>query len=218
MSGSPSDPWTLAHLVAIDLEGTGPQDGDNEAILEIAVVPIIAGLPHLPTALNTLVNPGRPIGRRPWLSPDLTDTAMRTAPALADIAPALAARINGHYLVGHNVTVDWRLLHRRLPELRPAGLIDTLRLSRALTHGHRHSLGALMDRLKLAAAVNAAAPGSQPHRALWDTVAAALLLPALIKQRWERPPVLGELVANAGVPMDTRMAGDAPPLQQPGLF
>ncbi|MGW5081445.1 3'-5' exonuclease [Micromonospora echinospora] len=218
MSGSLSDPWTLAHLVAIDLEGTGPQDGDNEAILEIAVVPIIAGLPHLPTALNTLVNPGRPIGRRPWLSPGLTDTALRTAPALPDIAPTLATRINGHYLVGHNVTVDWRLLHRRLPELRPAGLIDTLRLSRALTHGHRHSLSALVNGLQLTAAVNAAAPDSQPHRALWDTIATAVLLPALIKQRWNHAPTLVDLVTTVGIPMDMRAAGGAPPQQQHGLF
>ena len=37
--------WTTAPLVALDLEGSGAQDRDNEAILEIAVVPITAGQP-----------------------------------------------------------------------------------------------------------------------------------------------------------------------------
>ncbi|KIH99553.1 hypothetical protein LP52_06630 [Streptomonospora alba] len=33
-------PWTQAPLVALDLEGTGAQDRENEAILEIAAVPL----------------------------------------------------------------------------------------------------------------------------------------------------------------------------------
>ncbi|MEV6370155.1 3'-5' exonuclease [Micromonospora musae] len=216
MSGSPIDPWTSAPLVAIDLEGTGAQDRDDEAILEIALVPIVAGLPRIPAGLSTLVNPDRPIGRRPWISPGLTDAALRTAPALNDIEQALADQVDGHYLVGHNVTVDWRLLHRRLPALRPAGLIDTMRLSRAVAHGHPHGLGALVDGLHLTDAVNAAAPGSQPHRALWDTVAAALLLRALIGKRWRRAPSLGELLTDAAAPMAVHAAEVAAP--QPALF
>jgi hypothetical protein len=35
--------WNDAPLVALDLEGSGAQDHDDEAILEIAVVPIISG-------------------------------------------------------------------------------------------------------------------------------------------------------------------------------
>jgi DNA polymerase-3 subunit epsilon/exodeoxyribonuclease X len=36
-------PWHEADLVAFDLEGSGAQDRDNEAILEIALVPLRAG-------------------------------------------------------------------------------------------------------------------------------------------------------------------------------
>jgi hypothetical protein len=38
MTGS-SALWAQAHLTALDLEGTGAQDHDHEAILEIAVTP-----------------------------------------------------------------------------------------------------------------------------------------------------------------------------------
>lgn len=72
--------WTTAPLVALDLEGSGAQDGDNEAILEIAVVPITAGQPDTTSAYTTLINPGRTIPRRPWISPGLTTAVLATAP------------------------------------------------------------------------------------------------------------------------------------------
>jgi DNA polymerase-3 subunit epsilon len=48
------------------------EEEQEEAILEIAVVPLVAG--HLDTAAaySTLINPGRHIPRRPWISPGLT--------------------------------------------------------------------------------------------------------------------------------------------------
>lgn len=133
-------PWTTAHLVALDLEGSGAQDPDSEVILELAVVPIVAGLPHMPT--------------------------------LDGIQAHLAERIDGRYLVGHNVGVNWRLLHRNLPTIRPAGLIDTLRLARAITDGRRLGLSQLAADLGFTDRITAAAPGSQPHRALWVSTAA----------------------------------------------
>src|SRR5258708_39957558 len=93
-----TDEWTTAPLVALDLEGSGAQERDDEAVLEIAVVPLVAGQ---------------------------------------------ARRINGHILVGQNIGVDWRLLHRRHPTIAPSALIDTLRLARHLKLGAKNSLSAL---------------------------------------------------------------------------
>jgi hypothetical protein len=62
--------WTTAPLIALDLEGSGAQDRDNEAILEIAVVPITAGHPDISAAYSTLINPGRTIPRRRGSHPD----------------------------------------------------------------------------------------------------------------------------------------------------
>lgn len=45
--------------MALDLEGTGPQDGEDEAILEIAVVPLTGGQPDAAAAYSTLINPRR---------------------------------------------------------------------------------------------------------------------------------------------------------------
>jgi DNA polymerase-3 subunit epsilon len=203
MTSASTGQWTAAPLVALDLEGSGAQDHDNEAILEIAVVPLTAGQPDVAAAYTTLINPGRTISRRPWISPGLTNAVLSAAPAPADVEPDLASRINGHVIVGHNVGVDWRLLHRRHPALTPAGLIDTLRLARHLKLGAKNSLSALTTQLELTPQIERLAPGSQPHRALWDTIATTLLLPALIAKGWPAGITLADLLDIAAIDLAT---------------
>jgi DNA polymerase-3 subunit epsilon len=198
-----TDDWANAPLVALDLEGSGAQDHDDEAILEIAVVPLVAGQPDTAAAYSTLINPGRRIPRRPWISPGLTNTALAAAAAPAEIEPELARRINGHILVGHNIGVDWRLLHRRYPTITPTALIDTLRLARHLKLGSKNSLSALTAQFDLTPGIDRLADGSHPHRALWDTIAAALLLPALVAKAWPQGATLTDLLAVAAIDLQT---------------
>lgn len=197
-----SKPWTAAPLVAIDLEGTGGQDRDDEAILEIAAIRLLDGVPDTDTAYTTLVNPGRPVPLRPWISPGLAGDALAGAPALTAVEPYLAARLNGRVLIGHNVGVDWRLLRRRCPTITPAALLDTHKLARALNVPGPRGLANLLDAMHLIEAVNAAAPGSQPHRALWDTVGTALLLGPLIRSGWPSAPTFATLFNACGHPVE----------------
>ena len=212
------DDWTTAPLIALDLEGSGAQDRDNEAILEIAVVPIIAGQPDVSAAYSTLINPGRKISRRPWISSGLTTAVLATAPNPAEVEPELNCRVNGCVVVGHNVGVDWRLLHRRYPAIAPAALIDTLRLARHLRLGSKNSLSALIAQLELTSQVERLAAGSQPHRALWDTVATALLLPALIARCWPSGVTLGTLLEAAAIDLATAPAQSGEEPVQETLF
>jgi DNA polymerase-3 subunit epsilon len=186
-------------LVALDLEGSGAQDREHEAILESALVPITDWLPDMASAYCTLINPERPIPQRPWISPGLTNAVLRTAPLLPEVEPELARRINGKHLVGHNIGVDWRLLHQRCPDIRPAGLIDTLRLARALDLGVRNGLTAIIGHFALADDVTKLAAGSRPHRALWDAVAVALLLPALARRSTRAGETIGAFLATASI-------------------
>jgi DNA polymerase III subunit epsilon len=154
-----SVPWQQARLVALDLEGTGAQDRDDEAILEIAVVPLVGGQPDMANVYCTLVNPGRPVSRRPWISPGLTSRTLADAPAIAVVEPELARRLDGTFIVGHNVNVDWRLLHRRCPSVRPRALVDTLRLARHAHPGEKgNNLAKLLDRYQLTATVTELVP------------------------------------------------------------
>jgi DNA polymerase III epsilon subunit-like protein len=202
-------------LVALDLEGSGAQDRDREAILEVALVPIIDWQPDMVSAYCTLINPERPIPQRPWISPGLTNTVLRGAPRFAEVEPELARRINGKYLVGHNIGVDWRLLHRRSPDIAPVGLIDTLRLARTIDPSARNSLGTVIERFCLTEDVNRLAIGGAPHRALWDTVAVAVLLPALARLVLGGEASNTELLTAAGVPAT---ATKAAAVSQPSLF
>ena len=211
--------WITAPLVALDLEGSGPQDGDNEAILEIAVVPITAGHPDTASAYTTLINPGRTMPRKLWISPGLTTAVLAAAPTPAEVEPELARRINGHIIVGHNVGVDWRLLHRRRPAIIPTALMDTLRLARHLKLGTKNSLSALTDHLGLTPQIERLAPGSQPHRALWDTIATALLLPALVARAWPASATIADLLGIAAIdPATPSRARPRKPAAQETLF
>lgn len=210
--------WKAAPLTALDLEGTGAQDGSDEAILEIAAVPVTNGQPDTRAAYSTLINPGRPVPRRPWISPGLTCDVLARAPGPADVGPALGRRIDGRIIVGHNVRVDWRLLHQIYPDVRPAGLVDTLRLARSLGNRGGNSLSALADRLGITPEAERLVPGGQPHRALRDTVATALLLPALISLRWPSGATLGIILEAAGIDMDLGSQPTAAGPAQQALF
>ncbi|WP_076818145.1 3'-5' exonuclease [Pseudofrankia asymbiotica] len=207
-------PWTEADLVAVDLEGSGAQDRDHEAILEVAAVPLRHGQPDVPHALSTLVNPNRPIPQRPWISPGINDQTLRVAPPLTRIASVLTAMINGRWIVGHNVGVDWRLLRRHIPDLAPAGLIDTLALARATGIDGGRSLSTLVKNTGLDETMRLAVPGSQPHRALWDAAATAYLLSTLVDRHWSGgPPTFVDLRAVAGIRTEAE-----PTNEQPTLF
>jgi DNA polymerase-3 subunit epsilon len=70
----------------------------------------------------------------------------------------------------------------------------------------------------LTAAVTAAAAGSQPHRALWDTTGAALLLPALLRRLFTAGPTLRQLTAVGEVPTTPPRPDAAATEPQPALF
>ncbi|MFB9966065.1 3'-5' exonuclease [Sinosporangium siamense] len=193
----------------MDLEGTGAQDREHEAILEIALIPLSGGRLDMSTAFTSLINPGRPVPRRPWISPGINDAVLRNAPASFEVEPELVTRLGGAWLVGHNVGVDWRLLHRRHPSVGPAGLIDTLRLARRSGHGRRASLISLVDEYSLRDDVDRRVPAGRPHRALWDAAATGLLLAKLFAGHWNKEPTLGELLAAGGPPSDPAVSDGA---------
>nr|WP_083977182.1 3'-5' exonuclease [Herbidospora sakaeratensis] len=198
----PERPWTDLPLVALDLEGTGAQDRETEAILEIAVVPLVHGALDMTGAFATLINPSRPVPRGAWISPGLTDAVLRHAPMPSTVGPELAERIDGRWIVGHNVDVDWRLLHRRFPAIRPSGLLDTMRLAGGGGRASR-SLTALVERHGLTEEIARLVPDGQPHRALWDSVACGLLLGVLIADRWGCCTSSGEVRALAERPLNS---------------
>jgi len=98
-------------FAVIDLETTG--FGADHRILEIAVIRLDPD-GRLIDVWETLVHPGMPIPHtKAQEKHRLQDWMVTDAPSFAAMAPDLAARLDGHVLVAHNLPFDQGFLDRR---------------------------------------------------------------------------------------------------------
>lgn len=96
-----------AKKVVLDVETTG--FGKTDRIIEVSALTVdpISLTPI--DEYDTLVNPERDIGNS--YIHGITASMVTSAPTFAEIAPALARRLDGAILIGHNVAFDaWMLL------------------------------------------------------------------------------------------------------------
>jgi DNA polymerase-3 subunit epsilon len=153
----------------IDLETTGlwPQRADR--VLEVAVIRADAGF-AVTEAWSTLVNPERDVG--PVRVHGITASDVVDAPTFREIAAALATRISGAVLVGHNLRFDMGFLRgefvRMGLDLPHARGLCTLAMARGLDLAGGRSLSNCCEKLGL--------PVRPDHSALADAEAAMELL------------------------------------------
>jgi DNA polymerase III epsilon subunit-like protein len=179
-------------LVALDLEGNGQSQPD---IIELALVPV-GDAGAMGEAKDWLVRPPRPISAHASLVHGITDKVVSGCPAWADIASDVERALQGKWVVAHHASVDYTILSRHLPQWEPAGLIDTLKLAKAVLRGvSSYSLAELLRHLGLVI------PG-RLHRARADAVAAVLLFDRLVEtghfESW------AHVCAACQVPLATR--------------
>ncbi|MFD0925821.1 exonuclease domain-containing protein [Williamsia deligens] len=150
----------------MDVETTGL--GRTDRVVEIAIVTLdINGKPQ--ETFHTLVNPHRDVG--PTAIHGVTPSMVARAPAFADIADAVAERLDGAVVAAHNIAFDTRMIGY---ELRRVGInvdwgfgLDTLSVTnRKLLHACRDHGVELTD----------------AHQASADATATAQLLVAVAKQ------------------------------------
>jgi len=156
-------------LVFLDLETTGT-NAVYDRITEIGLIEIAPG--GRATEWSTLVNPGVRIPPTIQSITGINDEMVALAPAFAELAEPLLARLAGKLLVAHNARFDYGFLRN---EFRRAGhryasrVLCTVKLSRKLYPGEaRHNLDALMTRHGVACEAR--------HRALGDARAIWLLV------------------------------------------
>ena len=168
---------TRPTYAVLDLETTGLRPDRSDRVVEIAIVRTDAA----GTALDewsTLVNPE---GRRGAEQVHgLTPGELRDAPRFADIAPAIAARLEGCTIVAHHATFDIGFLEAEylrtgafVPSLEA---ICTVRAAREAGLPRPWSLDVLTRRLGIHK------PGEESHRALNDAHATARLWRLLLRQ------------------------------------
>jgi exodeoxyribonuclease X len=169
-------PWTALPLAVLDLEGNGFQPPD---LVELAVIHVDGGVASAPR--SWLVKPDQKIARRVSQIHGIRNADVANVHAFAQVSDDVLATLDGRYLVAHNAAVDWDVLSRKLPRLQPPGVLDTLRLARAMCPGRdSYSLSNLLVGLDLRARLEGV--GGHLHRATYDASAALHLFLHLVEK------------------------------------
>jgi exodeoxyribonuclease X len=162
---------TWPPVVVVDVEGNGASPPD---LVEVATVAIYRGQIQGGQAVSTLIRPPRPVTWHATRVHGLTNEDLAASPVWPEVADQIRGRLGEVWIAAHNASVDYHALAAHLPGWSPAGVIDTLKLSRAAhpERGLRHRLDDALERVGID---TAGIPGER-HRAGFDAHAAALLL------------------------------------------
>ena len=184
------------NLTALDFETTGPVPGHPNEPWQVGLVEL-CGKDLLPaTAFESLlrVAPDRPFnpaapGRHAQLRLELA-----VAPTPHELWPGLFARLQNRVLIAHNIATERNVL-RRIAPLHAFEWIDTLRLVRAAypTLASK-ALEDLIPALGLSTELGRLAPNRQPHDALYDAMACALVFQHVVSLPGWRDLSTGDLV------------------------
>lgn len=195
-TSTPSDdaPWNSFRFAVVDLEGNGQQPPD---LVELSVIPIDLGTPGI--VRSWLVKPSQEITRRVTRIHGIRNADVEMAPTFDTISAEILESLAGRCLVAHNAAVDWGVLQRKLPSLKPPAVIDTLRLTRALYPGRiSYSLDSLIVDLGLQKHLEGVE--SRRHRATYDATAALHLLLYVIAKAPGGTLSFRQLIALSALP------------------
>lgn len=158
VEGFPAEPWQYG-LVQLRRGGVDPASQLTGYIR-------VSGRPFSPHAPGT------------WLQ-HLDEIA--SAPTLANCWPRLRPHLGGDALAAHSVGTEKKILRHLSPLHRHGPWIDTLKLVRlAFPDWPSHTLEDVVAGLGLHTRVASLCPGRAAHDALFDAVAAAVVLERLL--------------------------------------
>lgn len=161
---------------AVDLEGNGKNPAE---IVELAVVEL-HGLSQTGLRKHWQFKPRNGISPIVSRIHGIWDDDVAMAPDIEDVADDILELIGDDPIIGHNVRVELDLLGAVMPEWKPAGAIDTLKLAKTyLPSQPKHGLEALGLELGLAIAASDLVEG-RAHSAPFDAVVTALLFERLL--------------------------------------
>jgi DNA polymerase-3 subunit epsilon len=156
----------------IDCETTG--FGAHDRILEVAVVVLDGNSLDVVDEFDTLLNPLRDVGRSDLHG--ITPSMIAAAPTFDEVLGAIARRVDGAVLVGHNLSFDQRFLSQ---ECERAGV--------AFDAGRGHCTYRLTGEKLAAAVTRYGIPLEGHHRALVDARATAQLFRRVVEDATTTP-------------------------------
>jgi CBS domain-containing protein len=174
--GNSATPLLALDAVAIDTETTG-LDARNARIVEIALVPIVAGRLDAAAACRRLIRPHVAIPAQATRIHGIDAAAVANAPQFAHAWPELSALIGERVVIGHAVGFDLTVLKREceragLPWTRPRALDTRLLAEVAAPDLAGYSLENVAAWLDIEI--------TDRHSALGDALAAASVFLALL--------------------------------------
>lgn len=126
-----------AAFAVVDVETTGSAAAGRDRVTEVAVV-VVQGA-RCEMAIDTLVNPERPISPMVTALTRITNDMVRSAPTFDVVADQVLAELAGRVFVAHNVRFDWHFLRAEFQRARSLGMegqkLCTVRLARQLIPG-----------------------------------------------------------------------------------
>lgn len=135
--------WSQCPYVVVDVEGNGQEPHD---LIEIATIQIIDQ--QVQPAKSWGVRPPRPITDRVIDIHGITNEMAEAFHPWSVNAGEILAEMEGRVVVGHNVSVDARVIAHTEPDWRPLALIDTKALAKHVLPGRgEYSLIALVGDL-----------------------------------------------------------------------
>lgn len=155
-------------FAVIDLETTG--FGNDHRIVEISIITLDFETLDTLEEYDTLVNPERDISDEVTKIHHLTASILEAAPTFNEIAPAVARRLNGAYLVAHNKGFDVPFLQRAFDKINGALHSGTPLCTMQLSRKRKLETACSDYDIEL----------EQAHRALTDARACAGLLRKLV--------------------------------------
>ncbi|MFE4254373.1 exonuclease domain-containing protein [Streptomyces sp. NPDC056910] len=193
-------------LLVVDVEGNGHHPPD---LVEVAAWPVRDGQPDKSTAGAWLIRPRRPVTSFVAAQVHgLTNQMLEQQPRWEEISEEVHARLGTAWIAAHSAHVEYRVLCAHLPQWRPAGVIDTVRLAKATYPDlPKYGLDALIKHVK----PDLSQAPAQRHRATFDAYATAQLLIAMAQHYdcWEQ-------IVAAAVPPG--LPGTPEPEQEPTLW
>jgi DNA polymerase III subunit epsilon len=162
-------------FAVVDVETTGTRASGEDRVTEIAVVVVHGDRTEL--ALDSLINPGRPISPQVTALTGITDEMVAGAPSFDMLADAVLGVLAGRVFVAHNAPFDWAFVGAELRRNRALALdgprLCTVRLSRRLVHGlPSHALDHVSAHFNL--------DNGARHRAAGDALVTAEILRRLL--------------------------------------
>lgn len=185
-----------ARLVAVDFESTGHTPGYPDQPWQIGVVPLVRGEVVITESFESYLQvpvdrPFNPFAPGSWR---LARESLATVPDLAASWPVLKERVAGVPLIAHNAATEKKFFRKAWPLHRVGPWIDTLKLARrAFPDLKSYELERVVDAAGQQEQLRALLPGREPHDALYDALACALVLHYLLQQPCWAELTVGEL-------------------------